>query len=81
MIDAALVLNQLTCNGVLEGIRSKGFPNRTMHNDFKVRYGILAAEEERSSTDPKNTSAIVHTWNMLSKLEFGPHHNRIQKMR
>ncbi|KAL3117013.1 hypothetical protein niasHT_002972 [Heterodera trifolii] len=65
MIDAALVLNQLTCNGVLEGIRicRKGFPNRTLHNDFKVRYGILAADEARSSTDPK-----VASGNILNKL-------------
>jgi myosin heavy chain 6/7 len=65
MIDAALVLNQLTCNGVLEGIRicRKGFPNRLPHADFKVRYGILAADEARSSTDPKVASS-----NILDKL-------------
>jgi myosin heavy chain 6/7 len=55
MIDASLVLNQLTCNGVLEGIRicRKGFPNRMMHRDFVIRYAILAAKEARSSDDSK----------------------------
>uniref|UniRef100_A0A0R3RFG9 Myosin head n=1 Tax=Elaeophora elaphi TaxID=1147741 RepID=A0A0R3RFG9_9BILA len=55
VIEASLVLNQLTCNGVLEGIRicRKGFPNRTLHADFKQRYAILAAEEASSETEPK----------------------------
>ncbi|GIY95901.1 hypothetical protein CEXT_768515 [Caerostris extrusa] len=45
VIDAALVMHQLTCNGVLEGIRicRKGFPNRMIYPDFKQRYTILAA--------------------------------------
>ncbi|XP_034129181.1 myosin heavy chain, muscle isoform X7 [Drosophila guanche] len=44
LVDAHLVMHQLTCNGVLEGIRicRKGFPNRMVYPDFKMRYMILA---------------------------------------
>merc|ERR1719295_2483649 len=43
VVDSALVMHQLTCNGVLEGIRicRKGFPNRMVYKDFQSRYGIL----------------------------------------
>ncbi|TKR58607.1 hypothetical protein L596_030031 [Steinernema carpocapsae] len=61
LIEASLVLNQLTCNGVLEGIRicRKGFPNRTLHPDFKHRYAILAASEAKSSDDPKKCAEAI----------------------
>jgi myosin heavy subunit len=44
VLDAELVLHQLQCNGVLEGIRicRKGFPNRIVYSEFKQRYSILA---------------------------------------
>ena len=40
LIDSNLVMHQLTCNGVLEGIRicRKGFPNRMVYDDFRNRY-------------------------------------------
>ena len=43
VIDSILVMHQLTCNGVLEGIRicRKGFPNRMVYDDFKNRYVVL----------------------------------------
>uniref|UniRef100_A0A8C5SB73 Myosin heavy chain 3 n=1 Tax=Laticauda laticaudata TaxID=8630 RepID=A0A8C5SB73_LATLA len=44
-MDHKLVLHQLRCNGVLEGIRicRKGFPNRIVYGDFKQRYRVLNA--------------------------------------
>uniref|UniRef100_A0A8C3EY11 Myosin-7B n=1 Tax=Corvus moneduloides TaxID=1196302 RepID=A0A8C3EY11_CORMO len=45
LMDHKLVLHQLRCNGVLEGIRicRKGFPNKISYGDFKQRYHLLNA--------------------------------------
>ncbi|XP_069185687.1 myosin heavy chain, muscle isoform X40 [Procambarus clarkii] len=60
VIDAALVMHQLTCNGVLEGIRicRKGFPNRMVYPDFKHRYKILAPRAMNEAEDEKKAAKV-----------------------
>ncbi|XP_076000474.1 myosin heavy chain, fast skeletal muscle-like [Genypterus blacodes] len=43
LMENFLVIHQLRCNGVLEGIRicRKGFPSRIPYADFKQRYKLL----------------------------------------
>ncbi|XP_053270368.1 myosin heavy chain, fast skeletal muscle [Pleuronectes platessa] len=45
IMEHHLVIHQLRCNGVLEGIRicRKGFPSRILYGDFKQRYKVLNA--------------------------------------
>merc|ERR1712214_60478 len=55
VVETELIMHQLTCNGVLEGIRvcMLGFPNRMLYPDFRMRYAILGAAEIASSSDNK----------------------------
>merc|ERR1712029_944668 len=55
VVETELIMHQLTCNGVLEGIRvcMLGFPNRMPYPDYKNRYAILGAAEIASSSDNK----------------------------
>merc|ERR1712025_1062859 len=66
-VEPPLIMHQLTCNGVLEGIRicMRGFPNRMPYPDFKFRYSILASKELASSTD--NKTAV---YALMDKVDF-----------
>ncbi|XP_014245705.1 myosin heavy chain, muscle isoform X16 [Cimex lectularius] len=61
VIDSHLVMHQLTCNGVLEGIRicRKGFPNRMVYPDFKLRYKILNPAAVEKEPDQKKAAGHV----------------------
>ncbi|XP_012254774.1 myosin heavy chain, muscle isoform X10 [Athalia rosae] len=61
LIDSHLVMHQLTCNGVLEGIRicRKGFPNRMVYPDFKLRYKILAPAAVDKASEPKKAAEAI----------------------
>jgi len=61
VIDAALIMHQLTCNGVLEGIRicRKGFPNRMQYPDFRFRYTILNGKACAEITVEKECAQTV----------------------
>merc|ERR1719433_2082810 len=54
--ETPLIMHQLTCNGVLEGIRvcMLGFPNRMLYKDYKARYMVLGAELLATAADNKS---------------------------
>merc|ERR1719187_654969 len=60
-------MHQLTCNGVLEGIRicMRGFPNRMLYPDYKMRYACLGQAEIASSSDNKTS-----TYALMDKIGF-----------
>ncbi|XP_055702065.1 myosin heavy chain, muscle isoform X24 [Phlebotomus papatasi] len=61
VIDSHLVMHQLTCNGVLEGIRicRKGFPNRMVYPDFKLRYKIINPKQVDATSDLKKAASAI----------------------
>ena len=60
-VEPALIMHQLTCNGVLEGIRicMRGFPNRILYPDMMMRYTILAGGKVDKSMEGKKAAGII----------------------
>ncbi|KAL7307346.1 hypothetical protein TKK_0000535 [Trichogramma kaykai] len=74
-IDAPLVLDQLRCNGVLEGIRicRQGFPNRIPFQEFRQRYELLTPNViPKGFMDGKKACE-----NMIQSLELDPNLFRV----
>ncbi|XP_063058096.1 myosin-9a [Engraulis encrasicolus] len=74
-LEAHLVLDQLRCNGVLEGIRicRQGFPNRIVFQEFRQRYEILTPSAiPKGFMDGKQACVL-----MIKALELDPNFYRV----
>ncbi|KAL9649529.1 hypothetical protein ABK040_003208 [Willaertia magna] len=63
IIDEALVLAQLKCNSVLEGIHiaRKGYPGRIPYTEFVKRYNLLVEDKKllEQQPNPKSKAQVI----------------------
>ncbi|KAM0812938.1 putative Myosin type-2 heavy chain 1 [Seiridium cardinale] len=59
--NALLVLDQLRCNGVLEGIRiaRTGFPNRLPFSEFRQRYEVLCRDMPKGYLEGQAAANLI----------------------
>ncbi|XP_066563709.1 myosin-9-like [Amia ocellicauda] len=69
-LDPHLVLHQLGCNGVLEGIRicREGFPNRIVFQEIRQRYQILTPSTIAKDFMDEKQACVL----MLQELKLDP---------
>jgi len=79
-VDAPLVMHQLNCNGVLEGIRicMLGLPNKVPYADFMARYSIVAPKIfSDMKSDPKGCAAKALPSSGMDADDFRTGHTKI----
>merc|ERR1712033_125429 len=71
-VESDLIMHQYKCNGVLAGIAicRKGFPNKMMYPEFKLRYNILAAKAVAKAKSDKAAAGAVMNVIALDKEKF-----------
>ena len=69
---APLVLDQLRCNGVLEGIRiaRTGFPNRLTFAEFRSRYEVLCEDMPKGYLGGQEAARIMLDRLKMDKAEY-----------
>nr|XP_019957072.1 PREDICTED: myosin heavy chain, fast skeletal muscle-like [Paralichthys olivaceus]XP_019957073.1 PREDICTED: myosin heavy chain, fast skeletal muscle-like [Paralichthys olivaceus] len=81
LMENFLVIHQLRCNGVLEGIRicRKGFPSRIVYGDFKQRYKVLNASviPEGQFIDNKKASEKLLASISVDKSQYRFGHTKV----
>jgi len=74
ILDAQLVIHQLNCNGVHEGLRvaRKGYPGRLEFPYFIQRYSLLTGENElkQYNTNKDKANAIIKKAGLVQKKEY-----------
>merc|ERR1712042_400662 len=78
-VEPGLVMHQYQCNGVLAGIAicRKGFPNKMMYPEFKLRYNILAAKAVAKAKNDKAAAGAVMDVIQLDPEKFRLGHTKV----